>query len=95
MVFMLQILCKPFLAILDSCLMSMLKNPNSHFPIWPEVLMFRIMILLILVCINIMLIWLIWGKIMMRVMIINAKIQFDIMSFHYWLVIFWQFRYRL
>ncbi|MBA0699148.1 hypothetical protein Goari_000806, partial [Gossypium aridum] len=71
MVFMLQILCKPFLAILDSCLMSMLKNPNPHLPIWPGVLMFRIMILLILVCINLMLIWLIWGKIMMRVMIIN------------------------
>ncbi|MBA0699147.1 hypothetical protein Goari_000806 [Gossypium aridum] len=34
--------------------------------------MFRIMILLILVCINLMLIWLIWGKIMMRVMIING-----------------------
>ncbi|MFQ6621866.1 hypothetical protein Gotur_002936 [Gossypium turneri] len=72
MVFMLQILCKPFLAILDYYLMSMLKNQNPHLPLWPGVLMFRIMILLILVCTNIMLIWLIWGEIMMRVMIING-----------------------
>ncbi|MBA0710954.1 hypothetical protein Golax_010197 [Gossypium laxum] len=34
--------------------------------------MFRIMILLILVCINTMLTVLIWGEIMMRVMIING-----------------------
>ncbi|MBA0710844.1 hypothetical protein Golax_010101 [Gossypium laxum] len=53
-----------------------------------------------------MLIVLILGEIMMRVMIINdtkmnlalrvkTKVQFDIMSFHYWLVIFSQFQYRL
>ncbi|MBA0855914.1 hypothetical protein Goshw_021109 [Gossypium schwendimanii] len=71
MVLMLQTLCKPFLAILNSCLMIMLRTSNSRFPLWPEVLMFRIMIPLILVCINSMLIRLIWEEIMMRVMIIN------------------------
>ncbi|MBA0710956.1 hypothetical protein Golax_010197, partial [Gossypium laxum] len=71
MVFMIQILCKPFLATLDSCLMSMLRNSNPRLPLWSGVLMFRIMILLILVCINTMLTVLIWGEIMMRVMIIN------------------------
>ncbi|MBA0789357.1 hypothetical protein Gotri_026257 [Gossypium trilobum] len=55
-VFMLQALCKPFLAILNSYLMSMLRTPNPRLPIWPRVPMFRIMILLILVCINSMLI---------------------------------------
>ncbi|MFQ6621642.1 hypothetical protein Gotur_002495 [Gossypium turneri] len=54
MVFMLQILLKTFLAILDSCLMSMLRNLNSRLPLWMKILMFRIKILLILVCINIM-----------------------------------------
>ncbi|MFQ6670308.1 hypothetical protein Gotur_035286 [Gossypium turneri] len=71
MVFMLQILLKPFLEILDSCLMSMLRNPNPRLPLWLGVLMFRIIILLILVCINTMLIVLILGEILMRVMIIN------------------------
>ncbi|MBA0880266.1 hypothetical protein Goshw_005878 [Gossypium schwendimanii] len=45
--------------------------------------MFWIIILLILVCINLRLIRLIWEKIMMRVMIINIKVQFDIVSFHF------------
>ncbi|MBA0755046.1 hypothetical protein Gogos_022021 [Gossypium gossypioides] len=72
MVFMLQILCKPSLAILESCLMSMLRNQNPCFPLWPGVLIFWIIILLILVCINTMLIVLILGEIMMRVMIING-----------------------
>ncbi|MBA0877520.1 hypothetical protein Goshw_028087 [Gossypium schwendimanii] len=95
MVFMLQILLKPLLAILDSCLMSMLRNSNPHLPLWLGVLMFRIIILLILICINTMLIVLILGEILMRVVIINAKVQLNVMSFHYWLVIFWQFKYRL
>ncbi|MFQ6670307.1 hypothetical protein Gotur_035286 [Gossypium turneri] len=68
MVFMLQILLKPFLEILDSCLMSMLRNPNPRLPLWLGVLMFRIIILLILVCINTMLIVLILGEILMRVL---------------------------
>ncbi|MFQ6671045.1 hypothetical protein Gotur_035721 [Gossypium turneri] len=59
MVFMLQILCKPFFAILDSCVISILRNPNSCLPLWAGILMFRIIILLILTCINTMLIWLI------------------------------------
>ncbi|MBA0667977.1 hypothetical protein Goklo_000970 [Gossypium klotzschianum] len=71
MVFLLQILLKPFLEILDSCLMSMLRNLNSRLPLWLGVLMFRIIILLILVCINTMLIVLILGEILMRVIIIN------------------------
>ncbi|MBA0735207.1 hypothetical protein Gogos_019072 [Gossypium gossypioides] len=64
-------LCKPFLTILNSYLMSMLGTPNPRLPLWPRVPMFRIMILLILVCINSMLIGLIWEEIMIRVMIIN------------------------
>ncbi|MBA0679507.1 hypothetical protein Goari_011270, partial [Gossypium aridum] len=68
---MLQIFWKPFLTNLVSCLMSMLRNSNPLLPLRLGVLMFRIMILLILVCIKTMLIWLIWGEIMMRVMIIN------------------------
>ncbi|MBA0756281.1 hypothetical protein Gogos_000113 [Gossypium gossypioides] len=68
---MLHTLCKPFLAILNSFLMSVLRTPNPHLPLWPEVPMFWIMILLILVFINSMLIGLIWEQIMMRVMIIN------------------------
>ncbi|MBA0655617.1 hypothetical protein Goklo_008083 [Gossypium klotzschianum] len=59
MVFMLQILCKPFFAILDSCVIGILRNPNSCLPLWAGVLMFRIITLLILTCINTMLIWLI------------------------------------
>ncbi|MBA0738193.1 hypothetical protein Gogos_011589 [Gossypium gossypioides] len=51
--------------------MSMLRTSNSRFPFWPKVLMFRIMIPLILVCINSTLIRLIWEEIMMRVMIIH------------------------
>ncbi|MFQ6642766.1 hypothetical protein Gotur_018667 [Gossypium turneri] len=72
MVFMLQILLKPFLAILDSCLTSMLRNPNPRLPLWLGVLMFRIKILLILVWMNTMLMLLILGEILMRVMIING-----------------------
>ncbi|MBA0638596.1 hypothetical protein Godav_029129 [Gossypium davidsonii] len=68
-----RILLKPFLEILDSCLMSMLRNLNSRLPLWLGVLMFRIIILLILVCINTMLIVLILGEILMRVIIINVK----------------------
>ncbi|MBA0681917.1 hypothetical protein Goari_023684 [Gossypium aridum] len=52
--------------------MSMLRNSNPRLPLWSGVLMFRIMILLILVCINTMLTVLIWGEIMMRVVIING-----------------------
>ncbi|MBA0626112.1 hypothetical protein Godav_003835 [Gossypium davidsonii] len=51
--------------------MSMLRTSNQCLPLWPRVPMFRIMILMILVCINSMLIGLIWEDIMMRVMIIN------------------------
>ncbi|MBA0664885.1 hypothetical protein Goklo_004828 [Gossypium klotzschianum] len=51
----------------------MLRNPNPHLPLWLGVLMFRIIILLILICINTMLIVLILGKILMRVVIINVK----------------------
>ncbi|MBA0795917.1 hypothetical protein Gohar_006740 [Gossypium harknessii] len=51
--------------------MSMLRTLNLCLPFWPGILMFQIMILLILVCINSMLIGLIWEEIMMRVMIIN------------------------
>ncbi|MFQ6652470.1 hypothetical protein Gotur_024316 [Gossypium turneri] len=58
-VLMLRTLCKPFLAILNSCLISMLRTPNPYLPLWPSVLMFWIMTLLILVCINSMLIGLI------------------------------------
>ncbi|MFQ6633637.1 hypothetical protein Gotur_011118 [Gossypium turneri] len=72
MVFMLQILLRPFLAILDSCLMSMLRNPNPRLPLWLGVLMFRIKILLILVLMNTMIIVLILGDILMKVMIING-----------------------
>ncbi|MFQ6660587.1 hypothetical protein Gotur_029054 [Gossypium turneri] len=61
----------PFLAILNFCLMSMLRTPNPHLPLWSEVPMFRIMIMLILVCISSKLIGLIWKEIMMRVMILN------------------------
>ncbi|MFQ6636335.1 hypothetical protein Gotur_013959 [Gossypium turneri] len=68
---MLLILLKPFLAILDFCLTSMLRNPNPRLPLWLGVLMFQIKILLILVWINTMLIVLILGDILMRVMIIN------------------------
>ncbi|MBA0814910.1 hypothetical protein Gohar_020708 [Gossypium harknessii] len=67
---MLQTLCKPFLAILNSCLISMLRTLNPRLPLWPRVPMFRIMIMLILVCINSMLIGLIREEIMIRVMII-------------------------
>ncbi|MBA0661693.1 hypothetical protein Goklo_005964 [Gossypium klotzschianum] len=63
---MLQTLCKSFLTILNSCLMSMLRTSNQCLPLWPRVPMFRIMILMILVCINSMLIGLIWEDIMMR-----------------------------
>ncbi|MBA0814912.1 hypothetical protein Gohar_020708, partial [Gossypium harknessii] len=63
-------LCKPFLAILNSCLISMLRTLNPRLPLWPRVPMFRIMIMLILVCINSMLIGLIREEIMIRVMII-------------------------
>ncbi|MBA0667979.1 hypothetical protein Goklo_000970 [Gossypium klotzschianum] len=51
----------------------MLRNLNSRLPLWLGVLMFRIIILLILVCINTMLIVLILGEILMRVIIINVK----------------------
>ncbi|MFQ6660591.1 hypothetical protein Gotur_029054 [Gossypium turneri] len=51
--------------------MSMLRTPNPHLPLWSEVPMFRIMIMLILVCISSKLIGLIWKEIMMRVMILN------------------------
>ncbi|MBA0743862.1 hypothetical protein Gogos_006516 [Gossypium gossypioides] len=37
-------LCKPFLAILNSCLISMLRTPNQYLPLWPSVLMIWIMI---------------------------------------------------
>ncbi|MBA0805481.1 hypothetical protein Gohar_004994 [Gossypium harknessii] len=37
----------------------MLRTPNPYLPLWPSVLMFWIMTLLILVCINSMLIGLI------------------------------------
>ncbi|MBA0878323.1 hypothetical protein Goshw_026590 [Gossypium schwendimanii] len=79
MVFMPQILWKPLLVILDSCLISMLKNPNPCLPLWPRILMFRIIIMLILICINRMLIVLILGEIMMRVMIIN-ELKFELNS---------------
>ncbi|MBA0840745.1 hypothetical protein Goarm_003303 [Gossypium armourianum] len=69
-VLMLRTLCKPFLEILNYCLMSMLKTSNARLPLWLGVSMFRIMILLILVCINSMLIGLIWEENMIRVMII-------------------------
>ncbi|MFQ6650041.1 hypothetical protein Gotur_022162 [Gossypium turneri] len=72
MVFMLQIFGKLFLAIIDSCLMSILRNPNPRIPFWSGVLIFLIIILLVLVCINTMLIMLILGEIMMRVIIING-----------------------
>ncbi|MBA0777979.1 hypothetical protein Gotri_005918 [Gossypium trilobum] len=62
---------KPFLTILNSCLMSMLRTPNPRLPLWSGVPIFQIIILLILVCINSMLIGLIWKEIMMRVIIIN------------------------
>ncbi|MBA0818062.1 hypothetical protein Gohar_028311 [Gossypium harknessii] len=39
--------------------MSMLRTPNSHLPLWSGVPMFRIIVLLILVCINSMLIGLV------------------------------------
>ncbi|MBA0730172.1 hypothetical protein Golax_025931 [Gossypium laxum] len=68
---MLLTLCKPIIAILNSCLMSMLRTLNPRLPLWSGVPMFWIMILLILVCINSMLIGLIWEESMMRVMIIN------------------------
>ncbi|MBA0751767.1 hypothetical protein Gogos_000670 [Gossypium gossypioides] len=51
--------------------MSMLRTPNPHIPFWLGVSMFRIMILLILVCINSIFIGLILEEIMMRVMIIK------------------------
>ncbi|MFQ6649610.1 hypothetical protein Gotur_022504 [Gossypium turneri] len=70
-VLMLLTLCKPFLTILNSCLISMVRTPNPCLPLWPGVSMFRIMFLLILVCINSMLIGLIWDESMMRVMITN------------------------
>ncbi|MFQ6629800.1 hypothetical protein Gotur_007081, partial [Gossypium turneri] len=66
MVLMLQTLFKPFLAILNSCLVSMLRTPNPRLPFWLGVPMFRIMILFILVCNNSNLIGLIWEEIMMR-----------------------------
>ncbi|MFQ6667357.1 hypothetical protein Gotur_033412, partial [Gossypium turneri] len=44
----------------------MLRNPNPRLPLWLRVLMFRIKILLILVCINTMLIVLILGEVLMR-----------------------------
>ncbi|MBA0826383.1 hypothetical protein Goarm_011239 [Gossypium armourianum] len=59
-------LCRPFLAILNFCLKSMLITPNPCLPLWPGVPMFQIMIMLILVCINSMLIGLIWEEIMMK-----------------------------
>ncbi|MBA0669408.1 hypothetical protein Goklo_024924 [Gossypium klotzschianum] len=68
---MLQTLCKPIIEILNSCLMIMLRTLNPRLPLWPGVPMFWIMILLILVCINSMLIELIWEDSMMRVIIIN------------------------
>ncbi|MBA0763270.1 hypothetical protein Gotri_012745, partial [Gossypium trilobum] len=49
----------------------MLITPNPCLPLWPGVPMFQIMIMLILVCINSMLIGLIWEEIMMKVMIIE------------------------
>ncbi|MBA0747525.1 hypothetical protein Gogos_004434, partial [Gossypium gossypioides] len=42
------------------------RTPNRCLPLWSRVPMFRIMILMILVCINSMLIGLIWEEIMMR-----------------------------
>ncbi|MBA0853615.1 hypothetical protein Goshw_019912, partial [Gossypium schwendimanii] len=62
---MLQTLCKPIIAILNSYLMSMLRTLNPCLPLWSGVPMFWIMILLILVCINLMLIGLIWEESMM------------------------------
>ncbi|MBA0782903.1 hypothetical protein Gotri_000714 [Gossypium trilobum] len=44
----------------------MVRTPNPRLPLWPEVSIFRIMFLLILVCINSMLIGLIWEESMMR-----------------------------
>ncbi|MFQ6629647.1 hypothetical protein Gotur_007554 [Gossypium turneri] len=67
-VFILHTLCKPFLAILNSFLMSVLKTPNPHLLLWPEIPMFRMMILMILVFIISMLIGFIWEQIMMRVL---------------------------
>ncbi|MBA0845008.1 hypothetical protein Goarm_022663 [Gossypium armourianum] len=46
--------------------MSMLRTLNPRLPLWSGVPMFWIMILLILVCINSMLIGLIWEESMMR-----------------------------
>ncbi|MBA0631869.1 hypothetical protein Godav_000701 [Gossypium davidsonii] len=68
---MLLTLCKPFLTILNSFLISMVRTPNPRLPLWLGVSIFRIMFLLILVCINSMLIGLIWEESMMRVMITN------------------------
>ncbi|MFQ6624392.1 hypothetical protein Gotur_003767 [Gossypium turneri] len=70
-VLMIQTLCKTFLAILNSCLKSMLRTPNPCLPLWPGFPMFRIMIMLILVCMKLILIGLIWEGIMMKVMTIE------------------------
>ncbi|MBA0670225.1 hypothetical protein Goklo_024148, partial [Gossypium klotzschianum] len=48
------------------------KKSNPRLPLWLRVLMFRIKILLILVCINTMLIVLILGEVLVKVMIING-----------------------
>ncbi|MBA0845600.1 hypothetical protein Goarm_022166 [Gossypium armourianum] len=48
------------------------KKSNPRLPLWLGVLMFRIKILLILVCINTMLIVLILGEVLIKVMIING-----------------------
>ncbi|MBA0698496.1 hypothetical protein Gohar_003758 [Gossypium harknessii] len=45
MILMLRTFCKPFLVILNSYLMSMLRTPNSQLPLCPGVPIFRIMIL--------------------------------------------------